>query len=133
EWLHVQPTMQLEMPITNLAELDAEAQGAVLVGRKRAGVESPFDLERGPLLRTELVCLSDEHHVLLLHAHHMVCDGWSWNVIVHELGALYSSGRGVESGTLPAARSFHEYARQLALQPALSVSPDDEAWWLARL
>ncbi|MGY0560481.1 amino acid adenylation domain-containing protein [Luteimonas sp. A277] len=133
EWLHVQPTMTLDMPVTDLGALAADGQPEALAGRKRAGVETPFDLERGPLLRAELVRLSNEGHVLLLHAHHMVCDGWSWNVIVHELGALYSRECGGQGPGLPAARSFREYARLLALQPELSVSPDDEAWWLARL
>ncbi|MEN1925277.1 non-ribosomal peptide synthetase/type I polyketide synthase [Luteimonas qiangzhengi] len=133
EWLNVQPTMSLDMPFTNLGALAADAKAEALVDRKRAGVQTPFDLERGPLLRAELVRLSDTHHVLLLHAHHMVCDGWSWNVIVHELGALYSRESGSENPGLPAARSFHEYAHELAQRPELSVSPDDETWWLARL
>src|SRR5690606_26522852 len=99
---------------------------------RSAGVETPFLLDEGPLLRAELVRLSDDEHVLLLHAHHLVCDGWSWNVIVRELGALYSRQRGQGDEELPVARSYAAYARLLAQRPELSVHPPDQAYWLSR-
>jgi amino acid adenylation domain-containing protein len=48
-----------------------------------------FDLARGPLLHTWLAKLSDSYHVLLLIIHHTVFDGWSFGVLLRELGALY--------------------------------------------
>jgi amino acid adenylation domain-containing protein/non-ribosomal peptide synthase protein (TIGR01720 family) len=56
----------------------------------------PFDLREGPLFRALLARVSDQEHVLLLCAHHIVIDGWSMGILVTELGALYGSG------TLPA-------------------------------
>ena len=41
----------------------------------------PFDLARGPLLRAQLLRLSDEDHVLILVVHHIVSDGWSSGVL----------------------------------------------------
>ena len=50
----------------------------------------PFDLREGPLFRAVLVRVTDEEHVLLLSAHHIVVDGWSMGILVAELGASYS-------------------------------------------
>jgi hypothetical protein len=55
--------------------------------------ERPFDLERGPLLRAAAIELSARDHVLLLAAHHLVCDAWSMGVLLRELGILYSALR----------------------------------------
>ncbi|WP_164019479.1 non-ribosomal peptide synthase/polyketide synthase, partial [Pyxidicoccus trucidator] len=51
----------------------------------------PFELTRGPLLRTTLLRLSDTEHVLLLCMHHIVSDGWSMGVLVREVAALYAA------------------------------------------
>ncbi|HEY0804061.1 MAG TPA: amino acid adenylation domain-containing protein, partial [Pseudonocardiaceae bacterium] len=50
----------------------------------------PFDLREGPLFRALLVRVTDQEHVLLLGAHHIVIDGWSMGILVSELGALYN-------------------------------------------
>jgi amino acid adenylation domain-containing protein len=50
----------------------------------------PFDLERGPLLRALLIRLGSEEHRLALTLHHIVADGWSIDVLLRELRALYA-------------------------------------------
>ncbi|HWN45615.1 MAG TPA: condensation domain-containing protein, partial [Thermoanaerobaculia bacterium] len=47
----------------------------------------PIRLEEGPLLRTRLLRLGDEDHVLSLDLHHIASDGWSLGVLVRELTA----------------------------------------------
>ena len=51
----------------------------------------PFDLSRGPLIRTLLVRLKEEEHALLLTLHHIVSDGWSIGVLCREMPALYEA------------------------------------------
>jgi hypothetical protein len=48
-------------------------------------------LSVGPLLRTELVRLGAEEHVLLVTMHHIVSDGWSTGVMISELSELYAA------------------------------------------
>ncbi|HEV2733662.1 MAG TPA: condensation domain-containing protein, partial [Longimicrobiaceae bacterium] len=56
----------------------------------------PFDLERGPLLRSVLLRLDDQEHVLCCTMHHIVGDGWSMDVLVREVSAFYEAfSRGV--------------------------------------
>src|SRR6185295_730107 len=54
-----------------------------------AEVMRPFDLAQGPLLRATFVRLTDADAVLLLVLHHIVCDGWSLNVLCRELSQGY--------------------------------------------
>ncbi|HEX2225207.1 MAG TPA: condensation domain-containing protein, partial [Thermoanaerobaculia bacterium] len=49
----------------------------------------PYDLARGPLLRTALFRLAEDQSFLLVGFHHIVSDGWSFGVFVRELGAIY--------------------------------------------
>ncbi|WP_433385475.1 amino acid adenylation domain-containing protein [Micromonospora sp. KLBMP9576] len=52
---------------------------------------APFDLTAGPLIRGRLVALAPDRHVLLVTMHHVVSDGWSFGVLVRELGVLYAA------------------------------------------
>ncbi len=68
-----------------------EADRVILTEARR-----PFDLQRGPLLRTTLLRLGAEEHRLLASFHHIVFDGRSLEVFRGELGILYetfSAGR----------------------------------------
>jgi amino acid adenylation domain-containing protein len=80
---------------------DAERVGEA---KRIAAVEAVklFDLEKGPLLRALLICLSREDHVLLILMHHIVFDGWSESILLDELAALYSAySRGATQSPLP--------------------------------
>jgi len=72
---------------------------------------APFDLGRGPLLRARLLRLSEDEHVLLLTAHHIVCDGLSLDVLVREVSALYEAyARGEESPLTELPVQYADYA-----------------------
>ena len=51
----------------------------------------PFDLERGPLARFHLVRLGETDHVVSIVTHHIISDGWSFEVIYKELSELYAA------------------------------------------
>ncbi|HEY2510863.1 MAG TPA: amino acid adenylation domain-containing protein, partial [Polyangiaceae bacterium] len=89
------------LPVHDLSGLPPEAREAE--ARRRAAEEAarPFSLERGPLLRTTLLRLAPDEHVLLLVMHHVASDGWSLGVLVKELEALYEAFHGGRSSPLP--------------------------------
>ncbi len=80
---------------------------------------TPFDLVAGPPVRLRLVRLAADHHVLVLTAHHIICDGWSINTLLSELA---------EPGALPPALSFAAYAAE---QSSVRGGAD-LAWWTNR-
>ncbi|WP_340622199.1 non-ribosomal peptide synthetase [Xenorhabdus siamensis] len=53
--------------------------------------EASFDLTEGPLIRANLIQLTDNDYVFLLIQHHIVSDGWSVGVQMRELSALYAA------------------------------------------
>ena len=54
-------------------------------------IDTPFDLEQGPLWRPSLVRLADDEHVLFIAVHHAVFDGVSQGVFFRELVPLYEA------------------------------------------
>ena len=71
----------------------------------------PFDMERGPLFRGQLVRMADDEHALLLTMHHIVSDAWSLGLLSSELGALYRSYREGGDDPLPPLRiQYADYA-----------------------
>jgi amino acid adenylation domain-containing protein len=69
-------------------EPNEREQRAMQLARKE--YLEPFDLNKGPFLRARLLRLSADHHWLLLAVHHIVIDGWSLSILVHELSTLYN-------------------------------------------
>lgn len=51
--------------------------------------QKPFNLNRGPMIRAQLLRLTTTDHILLLSVHHIASDGWSMEVLFRELSALY--------------------------------------------
>ena len=51
----------------------------------------PFDLTKPPLFRARLFKLSAEEHVLLFVPHHMIWDGWSFDLFYEELAQVYEA------------------------------------------
>ncbi|MEQ1861614.1 MAG: amino acid adenylation domain-containing protein [Chthoniobacteraceae bacterium] len=98
------------------------ADDADLAARIDAETTTPFDLERGPLLRAVLVNRRD----LVLTVHHIVCDGWSFGTLVNELAALYSRTE------LPTAPAFRSYVEWLAAQQRTPEFALTERYWLTR-
>ncbi len=110
---------RLALPLVDLAAARRLARReaerlAVTFGRR------PFDLRRAPLLRAALLRLADGEHVLLLAMHHIVSDGWSIRLLVHELAVQYQALAAVS----PAAARLPELAIQYA---------DFAAWQRRRL
>jgi len=63
-----------------------------LAARLREEARRPFDLARGPLFRARVFELARDTHVLCVVAHHLVFDGWSFDVFLEELSGLYAPG-----------------------------------------
>jgi amino acid adenylation domain-containing protein len=116
----------------DLSSLDRAAADAALQAHRRAAVETPFDLTRGPLFRAELLRLAADDHVLLLTAHHIVCDGWSWWLIVRELGTLYAQQLANGEAVPAQAASFADYALEQAGTARAATLAADAAYWLSR-
>ncbi|MDX3229223.1 non-ribosomal peptide synthetase [Streptomyces sp. ME19-01-6] len=126
-----------------VADLDDPARLSRIVEQEAV---TPFDLERGPLIRARLLRLAEQEHVLVITVHHGVGDGWSFGVLYRELGVLYeafSAGRPSPLESLPVqypdfahwqrdwfagqekARQVEYWRQQLVgVDPRVSLPPD---------
>ncbi|MFI5761140.1 amino acid adenylation domain-containing protein [Streptomyces sp. NPDC051563] len=90
------------------ADPDPQARAAAELG---ALIAVPFDLQAGPLLRALVVRISEDDHVLALVMHHIICDGWSIDLLNRELDLRYAHHAHGAPGELPALPvQFGDYA-----------------------
>ncbi|WP_433341758.1 amino acid adenylation domain-containing protein [Micromonospora sp. CA-111912] len=87
--VHDDPQVELviEAPLPGVPLAERVARIAATSAR------TPMDLATGPLLRAHLVGDGRRRFALLLVAHHIVCDDWSFSVLVRDLGRCYDSER----------------------------------------
>ncbi len=102
----------LPLPLVDLSGLPASARERAARRIAREEAARPFDLRRGPLVRTRLLRLAPEDHALLWNTHHIVSDGWSVGVIfVRELAALYAAfAQGLPSPLAEPPIQYADYA-----------------------
>jgi amino acid adenylation domain-containing protein len=107
----IHPELHLPLPLHDVSRL-ADAEREAEVRRfTRAELETPFDLERGPVIRARLLRLGEDDHLLLLSLHHVAGDAWSFDVLFHELEVLYAAARdGVEVALPPLPVQYADYA-----------------------
>ncbi len=103
----------IELMEHNFSSITSTSPSALLPLSLIHSAESsiPFDLTNGPLIRLHLVHLSGNHHELLFTAHHIICDGWSFGMILAELATAYNARRAGKLPRLAPAMPFAEYAR----------------------
>jgi amino acid adenylation domain-containing protein len=75
-----------------------------------AEAQTPFDLERGPLLRVTLLRLAAREHLLLLDVHHVIADAWTLRLLAEELVTLYAHALGGGRGALPRPLQYADFA-----------------------
>jgi amino acid adenylation domain-containing protein len=106
-----EPT-EWRLHVRDLRRLPPETREAEVARLADAEAQTPFNLARGPLSRVGLLRLAEDEHVLLLTMHHIISDGWSLQILVGELGALYDAYRaGRESPLAELPMQYAEFAR----------------------
>ncbi|RKI64410.1 amino acid adenylation domain-containing protein [Corallococcus sp. AB049A] len=132
---HIHARASVPLEHVDLSTLE-DAEARLHEAERLATLESqrPFDLERGPVIRALLLRLAKDEHVLVLHLHHIVSDGWSLGVMVRELTALYAALREDRPPALPELPV--QYADYALWQRAWLQGEALEAqleWWAQQL
>src|SRR5581483_6823229 len=122
------------LPVVDLSTLapSAREREAQLLMRQESG--RPFDLTRGPLVRSMLLRWSLQEHLLLLTLHHIIADGWSELVLVRELSTLYQAYvAGEPSPLAPLALQYADFALWQRGWLQGEVLEDHLAYWRKQL
>jgi amino acid adenylation domain-containing protein len=128
--LYLAEALALNVEWIDVSALTPQAREIACTEARTRAVEQPFDLEQGPLFRAELLALAPNDHILVLSAHHIVCDGWSFGVLVTELPTLYSQSVGQGGKSLVAACSFANYAVAQIADEQSAAHEADAAYWV---
>ncbi|WP_163997839.1 non-ribosomal peptide synthase/polyketide synthase, partial [Pyxidicoccus caerfyrddinensis] len=101
---HIAASVDVALPVVDVADGTPPEREAEAWRHLHLQAQQPFDVEKGPLLRTVLYRWGPSEHLLLLDVHHIVSDGWSLGVLVRELGALYPALAAGQPSPLPPLR-----------------------------
>ena len=77
--------------VVELQHLSVNEQAERTQQLRQTQATQPFDLAQESLIRATLVVLSETEHLLLVCMHHIISDGWSIEVFIHELTTLYNA------------------------------------------
>ncbi len=99
--LVIAEAIELPMPVDDLSMLADDQREKRIIQAIRDEATRPFDLAHGPLVRAQMIRLSEERHIVQVTMHHIVSDGWSLRLLIRELSALYEAFRAGEPSPLP--------------------------------
>jgi amino acid adenylation domain-containing protein len=129
--LVVAPELKVALEHIDLSARADSERDAELDRLLDTDARTAFDLANGPLIRGFLVKMAANEHVLVLTMHHIVCDGWSCNVILGDLAEIYSAAVEQRGAVLDPVMSFAAFARGQAAR-SRSEQADMEAYWLGQ-
>jgi amino acid adenylation domain-containing protein len=95
------PDLRVDLPVEDVRHVPQSDRAAHVAHIARQQAAAPFDLARAPLLRVRLLRTGDEEHALLLTIHHILCDGWSLDVLNDEVAQIYAARRAGRPSPLP--------------------------------
>ncbi|MBP6307799.1 MAG: amino acid adenylation domain-containing protein, partial [Opitutaceae bacterium] len=136
ERLSARSTREVDVPwsVLDLGNLSEAERAAALRERAECIAGHHFKLDHAPLFRAELVRIASEEHVLLLCFHHIVTDGWSFGIILHDLAAFYAARLKHQPPALaPLAWRYRDYIAWLDTLRRNGAMDADLAFWHERL
>ena len=98
----IAPHVKIELPVIDLRDHQQARVENELTKRLRTESQHTFTLAEGPLVRMNLIQTDKDEHVFFFNTHHVVFDGWSIDIFLNELTALYKAFTGGQSPCLPA-------------------------------
>ena len=122
--MKINPAQKIAMPVTDLSSIDLSSIDPSSINeptrqeerlRKLIADETSlaFALPAGPLFRCQMVLLGSDRAAVIFTAHHIICDGWSLDVLIHDLCAFYSEEISGAAATLEPAKSYVDYLQSV--------------------
>ena len=130
----IRPFERVAVPLVDLTALTVTDRDAEVRRLATEEAQRSFDLLHDSLIRVTLLRLAEGEHVVLLTAHHIVCDAWSVNVLVREIAAFYDvirAGRR-ESSSEPASR-YTDYVRRQRERLSADILRKQLGYWRGKL
>jgi NRPS condensation-like uncharacterized protein len=116
-------------------EIDASDWKEEQIDEKVNGIHLiPFDLEKGPITRIHLFNRLENDNILLFNTHHIVADGWSFWIILHELEQLYlERTKGKKASLAPVHYTYADFVHWQSEMLKGSEGEKHWAYWRKKL
>ena len=135
-----EPVMRIGEPqgtsprMHDLRALPAGERDALLARIRADHAEAPFDLERGPLMRTAFVRATEDESELLIALHHIISDRWSLGIVTNEINELYRGfAHGPERCLPDLPVQFADFAAWQRARLRDGLLEEQLAYWRERL
>lgn len=135
--MKIDPDMKIKAPVSDLSQLVSAANSReeqdnqlrnLIVGE----TAPPFPLPSGPLFRSRIILLGPDHAAVTLTAHHVICDGWSLDVLTHDLCAFYSEELTGAPASLGPQESFLKYVEIVTARQSTADFERASSFWHAK-
>lgn len=111
-----------------------EEQDTLLKTMVQKELNTSFDLSNGPLIYAGLYQLTDERWVFTYMMHHMISDGWSMGILIHELMSVYNRAiKGDHEQSASLRIQYKDYAVWLQEQLSDQSLQSHKDYWLQQL
>ncbi len=100
----IAPSYWIPLHLMDLRSMPSRKREAAASRLTAEESQRPFDLSRGPLLRSTLVRMDETDYLFVLTMHHIISDGWSMGVFWTELSAIWDAFASGQPSPLPDLR-----------------------------
>lgn len=115
------------------SKIDELEKNKIITDKINSESRKVFNLTEGPLIRAELIKLNEEDHRLIITTHHIICDGWSYDVMVKDLGRIYSEEVEQKFTEPKIPMQMREFVTFLEESKKTTEYKEQENYWLKRL
>ncbi|WP_420574967.1 amino acid adenylation domain-containing protein [Kordia sp.] len=125
---------EIDFQIKTIDLSDAENPMQRLQSFTDNDVQQSFNLENGPLLRVHFLKIATDTYAFHYCMHHIICDGWSKNVLTSDVLAYYNSFENKQAVALPELRiQYKDYATWNHNNLITKKYESHKQYWLEKL
>lgn len=114
----VVPVKLIDVPSFEHADFEAACRAC----------QAGLDIEQGPVFQATLLQAGGAQR-LLLAAHHLAVDGWSWRVLIEDLTHLLNTAMQVAAALPARTASFQHWTALLGAPTWQAAARSEAAWW----
>ena len=129
----IHPSLDFPFPLIDLSGLPTSEREIALATALRQAIDRPIDIHQAPLFHAALYRMSPTDHAFVFVVHHLVWDGWSYDLFQGELAALYGAAVRGEQPVLPELPvSTGDYAQWYEAWLGGPEAAEQLTYWKAR-
>lgn len=143
-YLKIHDKLEWSLDYQEITAVNNEILEEKILQEAQKTLAAPFDLTRAPLLRIKLLKVGvanqsandnkKDRYVLLNCIHHIICDGWSTDIILREMTVAYLAiSQGMAPPLTDLQIGFADYAAWLQDEHRKQEQQDLLAYWLTQL